>query len=694
MGLTQPLLLLAALGALVPVALHLWRRRPPPPTVFPAIELLLAGEARRARRRRLHDLALLLVRSAALGVLAVVLAGPTCSAPVPVPAVAGREQAAVIVLDDTFSLQVRRQGRPLFATAQARAAALLSVLPRTSPAALLTVTGQRGEVPELTLDRGRLDRALRGLAVTHRHGTLGPALARALASLAGAPPRHPPVVYVITDGTAAAGLPGPGALPPDVALVIIDVAEAPLPNRAVVRVARALVPDGKPGLAVAVDVLNATPQALTGLPVWLRVDDREVARVRLDVPAGAVRTATLRLPEGAGAGGAPLVTAGIPADDLPGDDQRVLPVGEPGARRVLLVDGDPRETRHEDELYYLEAALAALGSERQPLKVRALTGGEIAGAELEAEDVVVLANVRGVDARGVETLHRFVRRGGGLLLAAGDQLDVDAWNDGLVGRLLPGELRGVRASVQRLAPLEADSPLAAALADPATAAGLQEATVRRHLVLATSPDTGAVLLRLDSGTPLLAERRVGSGRVLLLGTTLDADWTDLPLRPVFLSLLQVVLDRLTGQGGPGPPRGVTVGDPVALPFEARDEALVVLGPGDTRTRIERPGSPDRAEVAFSATDRPGGYRVLAAGPGGAPADRPAAAFAVGVDPRESDLQRAAALPGQPGRVGASGARRQVALVTRDLSGWAAGLLLLLLLLEGLLAARLGSLRRR
>ena len=47
-------------------------------------------------------------------------------------------------------------------------------------------------------------------------------------------------------------------------------------------------------------------------------------------------------------------------------------------------------------------------------------------------------------------------------------------------------------------------------------------------------DDNRVLARLDGGQPLLVHRSVGSGSVSLLATTVYVDWTNLPLRPLFL----------------------------------------------------------------------------------------------------------------------------------------------------------------
>ena len=55
---------------------------------------------------------------------------------------------------------------------------------------------------------------------------------------------------------------------------------------------------------------------------------------------------------------------------------------------------------------------------------------------------------------------------------------------------------------------------------------------------------GGVVLRLRAAAlPALVERRVGTGRVLVWGSTLDTYWNDLPLQPVFLPFVHRPLSR-------------------------------------------------------------------------------------------------------------------------------------------------------
>ncbi len=74
--LLNPFALLALSGLVVPVAIHLWNRRPGREVAVGSLRWLAAGANRRLRHLKPEQLALLLLRTALLAVLAVAVAGP------------------------------------------------------------------------------------------------------------------------------------------------------------------------------------------------------------------------------------------------------------------------------------------------------------------------------------------------------------------------------------------------------------------------------------------------------------------------------------------------------------------------------------------------------------------------------------------------------------------------------------------
>ena len=129
-----------------------------------------------------------------------------------------------------------------------------------------------------------------------------------------------------------------------------------------------------------------------------------------------------------------------------------------------------------------------------------------------------------------------------------------------------------------------------------------------------------VLIRLDDGTPLLLERALGAGRVLLFTSSLDREWNDLPVQPVFVPFMAGIANHLLG--GAGFTSEAELGSTLAVRalglaggqiFDPRGEAALGLGAGSDDVLLD--------QVGF--------YEVVGGGT--------TELVAVNFDPRESDL---------------------------------------------------------
>jgi hypothetical protein len=186
--------------------------------------------------------------------------------------------------------------------------------------------------------------------------------------------------------------------------------------------------------------------------------------------------------------------------------------------------------------------------------------------------------------------------------------------------------------------LRARSDQPAALQPPNAAligsgpSGLANVQARRRMLLECD---GRAELSFEDGSPALAIADSGRGRTAILAVPLDADWSDLPLRPGFLPLLVGLIKDVsqTGELTSGP---VTPGTAVKIPVPPGATALEVVTPDGLRRRYDAlEGS---ASVDFGETDRAGPYRVLSAGPSGALRDAPRGAFVVQAPIADSDLR--------------------------------------------------------
>jgi hypothetical protein len=654
-----PALLLGLIAAVLPVIIHRIGRRRARPVRFAAMELLLRAEREVSARRRLRDVALLIARTGLAAALPLAFARPFTEVRSDLPAVTTHSQSAVIVLDDSASMRRRlhRDETP-FDVARSRAREIVEHLsPDSEIALVLASEGSTAPVAELSSDRPRVAAALAGISCSARRADFAAALRRASQALSGSA-RGDRLIYVVTDLQATGWEDvGPSLLAGGPEIVVLDASGGePWNNRAVVGLGAEPAPEeGAQGIAVVAEIANFSAQPVHGLGITLRLDGAEVARGFIDVPAGGRARKRFVHTVSGGARHAEVV---IDHDGFALDDRRACRVEASRGLRVLLVDGDPRTVRTEDEAFFLEAALRAGGSN---FSVTTVLPDDLANRDLASFGAVFLANVARPSATAAAAITRYVENGGGLFISVGDRVDPDAWNQtmktvlpqplglkrsasALPGARPEGETVDLRPA-ERLAPIDRRHPLLAAF--PARGEGLASARFFQFLLLAPVPEAPGrrIVLRYENGSPALVDAEVGRGRVLLLTTSVDREWTDLPIRPGFLPLVQEAARYLAAVPSGDATASITVGGKRELTLGAEDRRLEVVKPnGDSRSLTPAAHGGDaraRHAVLFEETDEPGLYRVRAARADGTVEERPDAAFAVTLDPSESDPTRLA-----------------------------------------------------
>ncbi|GEM_PF-947685 len=688
MNFLSPLALLGLLGLGLPLAAHLLGRERPEKVRFAAVRFVRPQEPVVSQRRRVRDWPLLLLRLLFFGLLVLVLARPVVGNEAAV-AVLAEPHDAVIVLDASASMTLRVDGRSELERGREQIERLLDALPPGSSVGLVisdpgAPSSARAPVAEGAGQvRATLDAWFEGRSSPGpRPGpwALVEALPRAADMLAevgrGQGEARPRVIYAVGDPTAR----GLGSLPGQVEGVITVI---PVPTRGrageqpppppehlgirslswepapeldpravriqgvVRRYAREPGESGESGRA------RRSAEALS-VEVVLEIGDREVARTRVELPPASEAAIEFvhSMAEDPAASADPSTQIGARArvrllvddDPLPFDDRRHLwlTVGE--VAEVLVINGDPSESRIDDEIFFLSTALSNSDlDERLELRGMAtdqledrLRGSEPGVDPLAGVDVLVLANVRALAPELAPLIVEKVRAGMGLWITVGDRVSAAEYN-ARFGALLPLLLREAvfagtapgrtEARGEALAPVELSHPMFAGLED-GVELEFGSARSKRMFLLEPDPRRGAdMALAFSSGAPALITREFGDGRVALLTTSVDRDWGDLPLRPGFAPLVTALASWLAGAEVDGARSSVPVGGRKVL---ARALPYAVSTPGGRSV----PVTPVGEELAvFEANDRPGHYSASARGASqGFGVER----FIVEVDEREAD----------------------------------------------------------
>lgn len=646
MSLLAPLMLLGLLGLGLPLLAHLRGKEEPRRIAFAALRFLAPRDEVITQRRRLRDRLLLALRLGLLALLVLALTRPVSVGDARV-AVLGEPHDAVLLLDASFSMGLQVDGHSLRAASDDAAAAILEALPPGSRVGLIT-TDPAGPRLELSADPNRVREAVAHWASEPPGAgawTLESGLPGALALLRQASDGpQPRVIYAIGDPTARGLGDLPATAAPEVPVLPVAAAGSltappPVPEHMSLESvrwspAREIDPQA---VHIAGEVRRHGPAEGPSrrVVVVLRIADEPAARAEIDVPAAGVaafeftHTAAVTGPTAAS-----VELAEIGEDPLPGDEVRHLWLSGEDSIHVALVNGDPSEMRAHDEVFFLATALASSGSARR-LRVHSLAPDQLEtrlrGEDRLADvDVLVLANVRAPAADVAAALRARVAEGMGLWISVGDRVDARSYNERL-GPLLPLLLREplvvgtapgrTEVRSEGVAPPNLTHPILLGLQGEL---GLLGTRTRRIFLLEPDASRNAeVALGFTSGAPALISRPFERGRVALLTTSIDRDWSDLPLRPGFVPLAERVLAWLdTGHPG-GAAATILAGEPRIIPT---DRPVTVLTP-DGREVVLPPEQAGQA--VFKDTLVPGHYRVTRP-------DAEPLTFAVQRDPAESD----------------------------------------------------------
>jgi hypothetical protein len=208
-------------------------------------------------------------------------------------------------------------------------------------------------------------------------------------------------------------------------------------------------------------------------------------------------------------------------------------------RPVGLVSGRPEGDAQPllSDLYYLERALTPYSEVRR---------GNIADLLQRDVAVMILADIGALTDTEAESLGQWIERGGVLLRFAGPRLASHA------DRLIPVRLRvGDRtlggalswSEPARLAPFEPSSPFAG-LTIPA------DVSVTRQVLAEPSLDLADhTWARLADGTPLVTAESRSKGKIVLIHTTANNDWSNLSLSGLFVDMLRRITALSEGIAG-------------------------------------------------------------------------------------------------------------------------------------------------
>jgi hypothetical protein len=538
MGLFAPWFLAALAGLALPLYLHLLKRQTSAPKEVSSLMLYESRTQASTRHRRLRYFLLLSLRLLWLLLLIVAFANPFINRNASALA---SNRLVLLVVDNSFSM---RAGTRL---ADAKDAAITVLSGKGAARAQVAAFGsQLRFMTQVIEDQSALRAAVQAIPPGDGHGNFGE-LARAVRALAESV--HTPIELDLFSDMQRADLAATFsdmALPDNVKLVAHAVVTKGQPNWTVESVdapGQVWGKDAKPVHVQAVIAGFGTPAAQR--TASLVVNGKTTASKTVAVPANGRATVdfpALEVPYGFSRCEIKIDSA----DGFPADDLRRFAVARSDPQKALLIHnyGDNRSP------LYIGAALSAAA--QSAFALESINVSEAADRKPSNYAFIVLSDLNSLPSLLENSLSEYVRSGGSLLIAAGTSAGGRSQIP-IFGAHIIETRDYTRAPGGYMAVGSSDSSY------PAVAKANGWPGVKFFYALNVDPGTGPaaarVIVRLADQTPLLLEKRIGEGRVVLLTSGLDNFTNDFPLDPAFVPFIEQTARYLAGserQGGARP----------------------------------------------------------------------------------------------------------------------------------------------
>lgn len=655
----NPWMLAGLAGVSLPVLAHLLSRRKYDTVEWGAMQFLELG--RNARRRiKLEELLLLALRMGMIALIAIALSRPWMSGGLANTFASKPACDLAIVIDSSYSTDWNAKAQTPREQAVSWAKNLVDQLGPGETVGLIDARGNvEAKVPTLTRDRSLIRETLDDLPKPSGSSRLNDGILRGLQMVnAGTNvSRH---VVVVTDGQfhpwrdadehlwlQLKELREQSTVPADVWVVSTQKQQARQNNDAVDRLqlSRELTVVNFP-VRIRTRLKNSGAKAASNRKVYLEVDGQRLADKTISVRVEPDGQATIEFEHRFRTSGSHVLAVSIDEDSLPGDDRSEAAIEITDALPILLVDASSSPDPARSEVFFAKSALTAVANPTPWIAARTISSPAFSQASIGDAQVIMLANVPRLTDKQLDTIKEFVDNGGGLGIALGDQIDEQWYNSTLFDRgngLLPAWLENVESAPTGIdeAPttilseslqlpwisqfqtggddglLDArftrwySTTLRPELLPEADASPEKEATdenVAEDDSKSTGRPVASTAGSYSNGDAFLLSRPFGRGRVALVTSTLDADWTTLPARPDYVAFLHEWIFQLaSGRVA----RNVDTGSPLLFPIAQDDDSAnwVFINPDGEELEALAAGDELRPMVRLDQTHLPGTYRL-------------------------------------------------------------------------------------
>ncbi len=546
----NPLVLFGLVAAGIPLILHLLNLRKLRTIEFSTLTFLKELQQTKIRRLKLRQLLLLLVRTLLIVTIIFAFARPALRGTMLSGIGSQAHSTVVYIIDDSYSLAPNDEYGQRFKQAKDATLKLVDLLKEGDEAFLIKLS----DLPKATIepaihDFSALRTVINEAQLSFIRRPMEDAL-RTAARLLALSNNVNKEVYIISDMQRTLfyryldskeekilSLFGPG-----VVFFTIDIGKNNISNAAVdsLEVTSKILEKGKP-IIVKTWIRNIGDIPLKDYVVSVYLDG--VRSAQRSISVDAVGSAVIEFSVTPKRIGFMNGYVELEHDNIEQDNRRYFTIHIPEQILVGLVSTAPADAQ------YLLLALRSsnIDTQQAVINIQQATTQKFPLLDLTKIDVLCLSNVTSFGTNDVDRIARFVENGGGLILFAGNDIQIELYNSTLLSTLrIPPifSIQKVPNETTRLSFKEIDinHPLFSTLFD------YDNSRVKQKDYKIESPSISTILRRqtgklghtiigLNDGNPLLSEHSFGKGKILFYSLAPTLWWSDFPLKAIFAPLM-------------------------------------------------------------------------------------------------------------------------------------------------------------
>ncbi|MEW5768221.1 MAG: VWA domain-containing protein [bacterium] len=571
----NPLFLLGLLGASIPIIIHVVARRRIRKIQFSSLMFLRFLEGRKRRRFQLQQLLLLALRILIIAFFSLALARPTLKSETGSLGGFGEraKTTAIFIIDVSYSMGAASAGgKTAIERAKETALKVLESLKEGDRASLILASLQ----PEIifdppTFNLAQVAREIKRIEPGHTPGFIAPALNRAYQILQTQTLPNAEI-YILSDGQKKAWEDMAG-IKPDPAIKLFCLSwpsDRMVENAAIVDLDIPTILRINTPHQLGARIKNFDDQEKDLLvSLYLDGDKRGQRILKVDPKEEtSINFYYTFQKSGEYTGYFALKDDALALDNIYPFSFRI-----PAVIKVLTIGPEDKDT------LYLNYALRPAGQEEKGYLIMPVSdaAADLARFDLSHYDLIALVNLEDISAEVEVNLTKYLEAGGGLLIFLGGK--------GMISERLSHLLPAKPITVLE----RKDKPFTIVsfeinhyIFNPFKSLKRGLEGTHFYQIFEVDPlPSSRVLAKFNEAYPAIIEGKWGKGRTIMVASSGDISWNDLPLSPFYLPLMHQLTYYLN-RNFSSIPREFMVGDRYELPATTEEPIIVIDPEGEVR----------------------------------------------------------------------------------------------------------------